>query len=325
MIPAILAGGAIVTGLATAYIGAQEGKKGRQAAKDYQNEISDALNAISIPELQELALKDPKWLGNIQPFLSEEKFKALDLPEDITTDPKFRQAQMDTMETLKTVSKEGMTAEDKLNLENISQRADRDSSSSRKATMQAMAERGMGGAGMELAQNLQAEQGLAQRRGMEGLQLASDKRKAALNAMMQRGNMATGMRNQEFGEKQANQGARMAREEFNKRMAMDVQRANVDAQNRALYRDMDLRQQAENADAERRDREEIYNIGRDERKYQMEMDKVRAKAGIADSQSAIAQREAAAKANQWGQLQGAIEAGAGAYGKYDAAKKKPGG
>jgi len=318
-IGAILAGASIATGLYTAYKGAQEGQKGRDAAKSHYKKMAADIEALTIPELKELALKDPKYLGDIAPLLSKEKFSALDLPEEITTDPRFRQAQMDTMSTLEAVSKEGMTEQDQLNLENIRQRNDRDASASRKAAMQSMAERGMGGAGAELAQSLQAEQATAQNRGMQGLQLAADKRNAAMQAMMQRGQMAGQMRGQEFGEQSANQQARIAREEFNKSMAQDVQQRNVAAERQATYRDMGERQRLEEGDAARRAQEEVYNIGRDERKYQMELDKAKAKHGVASGQAGVSQADAAAKAGQWGAIGQAAIGGAKAYGDYSAA------
>ena len=321
-IGAILAGASIASGLASAYMGAKEGKKGRDAARRHYRDIEKQIDAIPIPELRELALKDPSWLGDIAPLLPKEKFEALGLPEEITTDPRFRQAQMDTLSTLETVSKEGMTEQDQLNLETIRQRGDRAAAASRKAAMQSMAERGMGGAGAELAQALQAEQAISQQRGMEGLQIAADKRKAAMQAMMQRGQMAGQMRGQEFGEAEANRQARMAREEFNKAMAQDVQQRNVAAERQAAYRDLGEKQRLEEASAARRAQEEMYNIGRDERKYQMEMDKMRAKAGVGESKAGLAQQEAAARAKQWGALGQAVQTGIGAYGDYEAAQDK---
>jgi hypothetical protein len=307
-----LLGVSVASSVIGAVKGAESERQGRKAADRRLRKMAEDINAIPLPQLKDLALKDPSWLGDIAPLLPKEKFEALGLPEEITTDPRFRQAQMDTLSTLETISKEGMTDQDKLNLEAIRQRSDRGAAASRKAAMQSMAERGMGGAGAELAQALQAEQATAQQRGMEGLQIAADKRNAALNAMMQRGNMATSMRGQEFGEKESNRQARMLREDFNKRMAQDVQARNIGAERAALYRDIEGRQAMENAEADRRNQEERYNIDKDERRFKYDMEKMRAKHGLDSARADMdikAGQAGAREAGAWGQvIPGAVKA-----------------
>jgi len=310
--------GSVAVNVIGGVLGAKSAEKGRKAANEALEAMKARIDAIPIPELQKLALENPKWLGDMFPLLSKEKFEALDLPEEITTDPKFRQAQLDTMDTLKTVSKEGMTADDKLNLERISQRSDRDMASSRKATMQSMAERGMGGAGMELAQNLQADQASSQRRGMEAMQLAADKRKAALGAMMQRGNMATSMRGQEFGEAESNRQARMTREDFNKSLASDVQQRNKFAENQAKLRDLQGKQGLEGLRAGNVNKERIQDREDKLLDYDMQMNKEKLKQGIASDQVSLGREGAAAESKAWGSLANAASQGIGGWAQGEA-------
>jgi hypothetical protein len=312
--------GSVAVNVIGGLLGAKSQKEGRDAAKKSLKDMKARIDAIPLPELKKLALENPKWLGDMFPLLSKEKFEALDLPEEITTDPRFRQAQLDTLDTLETVSKEGMTAEDKLNLENISQRSERDISSQRKATMQSMAERGMGGAGMELAQNLQAQQESAQRQGMEGLQLAADKRRTAMNAMMQRGNVATQMRGQEFGEAESNRQARMTREDFNKRLSSDTQQRNVFAENQARLRDLQGKQSLEGLRAENVNRERVQSREDTLLDHRLNMEKEALKQGISSQQMGIDREGAAAESQAWGSLAKAAGQGIGGWAQGEAAR-----
>lgn len=288
----------------------------KQAGYDAQAELEayrEAISKIPLPDLKKIALEEPAFMGEMAPHIERVKFEQLDLPEEITTDPRFSQAQMSALESMGEISREGMTTTDQLNLEKIRQRADRDASSSQQATMQRMAERGMGGSGAELAQNLLMQQSRAQRGGMEGLELAAQKRQAAMNAIAQKGAMAGDMRTQEFGESESNRKARMIREDFNAKMGMDADRSNQQYYNAALQRDKDTEQTIENMRAGNRNTEQSMENQRRQQLYNNELAKEQAKGGVTGDIAGAKTAKGQLEANSWGAVSDVVKGGTEAY------------
>ena len=176
---------------------------------------ADAIEAMGVPaiEAQKIALE----LGQYGPSALEE----------IQADPAAALAQYETLEQLGELSGPGLTEEDRAQQFMISQGASRQSQAREKAIMQNMAQRGVGGSGMELAARLQSSQGGADQAAMQQAQMISNKRQARLQALGQRGQLAGQIRQQKYGEQanlasardrisQFNVGNRAANTKYNK-------------------------------------------------------------------------------------------------------------
>ena len=179
-------------------------KAGRNAKKESARlaEIRKRLRDLPPLELEKIKANYPELKNNLIDLVSSLPIAELSSTKmsEIATDPRLADAQYSTLDTLDEVSKEGMTREDAYALEEIRQRSARDTSSQQQAALQALAQRGLGGSGAEMSARLLAAQGGANRGAQQAMDLAQQKRAAALQAVMQRGGIASGMRDQQFGE-----------------------------------------------------------------------------------------------------------------------------
>jgi hypothetical protein len=203
---AFVAAAALVISAAQAYNQYQSAKsagKDAKAEKARLDAIRAELRALPPLELEKINYQYPELSSNIVDLISNVPVEKLDKSEmtKITTDPRLAEAQYSGLSTLDEISKEGMTKEDAYALEGIRQRSARDEASQRGAVLQNLAQRGLGGSGSEISARMMAAQGGANRASQQAMDLAQQKRAAALQAVLQRSNMATGMRDQQFGEK----------------------------------------------------------------------------------------------------------------------------
>jgi hypothetical protein len=116
-------------------------------------------------------------------------------------------------------------------MEQIRQKQARESNAQQSAILQNLAQRGMAGGGQELALRAQAQQSSANQAAMEGLQLSAEQRARALNALIQRGQMAGNMRSQEFGEKSDKAKAADAIAQWNAAMSAGVEQRYIQSLN----------------------------------------------------------------------------------------------
>jgi len=253
------------------YNSAKGAGKDASAEKARLDAIRAELKALPPLELERITQEYPELSGSIVELISNVPVEKLDKSEmtKIATDPRLAEAQYSALDTLDEVAKEGMTKEDAYALEGIRQRSARDEAAQRGAVLQNLAQRGLGGSGAEISARMMAAQGGANRASQQAMDLAQQRRAAALQAVMQRGNMATGMRGQQFGEKSAIAKSQDAINKFNaqaQNSAYDHQRNAITAQAQredthaqrawdAKYREIVANNQAkinENASAEDR-------------------------------------------------------------------------
>lgn len=134
----------------------------------------------------------------------------------VTEDPTLRNDQMSSLSALRSIaSNSGLRPEDKIAYQQVTDRANQNERANRAAIFQNLAARGMTGGGQELAQQLSNQQGQATTNSMMGSEMAADANKRALQAIVQSGQMAGGIRQQDFGVKSAKAQAEDAMAQFN--------------------------------------------------------------------------------------------------------------
>lgn len=136
--------------------------------------------------------------------------------EDIDSDPALRDAQMGSIGKLdEIIAGGGLTMRDRANLERLRGETAAADRGRRDAILQNMAARGMGGSGMELLASLQSAQAATDRDAMAGLETAAQAEERALQAIMQKGELAGSLRGQDFDEAARIAAAHDAIEQFN--------------------------------------------------------------------------------------------------------------
>jgi hypothetical protein len=119
---------------------------------------------------------------------------------NVETDPRLSGAQYAALDQLGELSQGGLSLQDKADLADIQGSVARQDAGRQAAIMQGMAERGMGGSGMELAQRLQSQSSGADRAAGDARSVAAQAQQRALDAIMRRGQLGGDMRTQQFGE-----------------------------------------------------------------------------------------------------------------------------
>lgn len=167
----------------------------------------------------------------------------------ITADPRFRQAQEESLSALADISKNGgFSLEDQANLNRFQNEAARRASGQRAAVLERLASRGIAGGGAEIAQNIAAQQDTANREAQMGLDLAAQGRKRALDAILARGDLASRLESADYNRQAQAATAQDAIDRFNNvsqyDRANDTYGRQVDNANRQLgfaQRDADQR------------------------------------------------------------------------------------
>jgi len=186
-----------------------------KAAMKAQREQMRRLDRLSVPELEEYILQSPELVG----LLNAEEISKSAL-EDITTDPRLKAIQQGELERLGKESEEGMSAADRLQMEEMLGAVGAQEKSQRAAINQEMARQGMGDSGAALQAKLLGSQGganAARRQAMQMLAQSGDRRR---QAAAQRATMAGQKEGQDFA-RQAQVGS--ATDAINRANAMNRQ------------------------------------------------------------------------------------------------------
>lgn len=161
-------------------------------------------------------------------------FASVDRSEmgDISVDPRLKDAQMGSLAALDDIiAGGGMNLSDQANLAELQGSVSAEDRGRREAIMQGMAQRGMGGSGMELLQKLDSAQAATDRASQGGLDIAAMAQQRALDAIMNQGQLSGQMRGQDFGEQAQIAQAQDAIAQFNAQNQNVMNQYNTGSQN----------------------------------------------------------------------------------------------
>ena len=297
---------AAVIGAAGSAIAGKQGQIAQQKAIDQAREELEKrygrLDAIPVPVLEQLSLQAPELVGQLAPMLSQEQLTQLgpSSMEKVTTDPRFRQSQMDALARLGEISKEGITPTERLAMEQIRQRQARESQGQQQAILQNLAQRGISGGGQEMALRAQAQQSAANQAAMEGMQLSAEQRARALQALIQKGEMAGQIRSQEFGEQSDRAKAADEIARWNAAMRAGVEQRRVQTRNQALADDLAARQAIANQKADIANQQQMYNKNIPVKSYEMEVAKATGQLPMAGDLSKLYGQQGQLQSGMWG-------------------------
>jgi len=166
----------------------------------------DEFNRVQLPSLDELMYTiQPHELDAVlrepTPFDVSDLQRGPSAYEDIAITPEVLAKQQQTLMEMGDVAREGITAQQRADLEGVRAESLQYERGQREAIIQAAQERGISGSGFELASQLASQQAGAGRAAQRGFDVEALAKKQALQALMNTGQLATGMRTQEFAEK----------------------------------------------------------------------------------------------------------------------------
>jgi len=202
-------------------VGALTGKTDRKdedaAAEDALQQMLDEAGGLTAPTLDGVQLEDTPYLGdfapeqiagvadiNVDPVALERAVQervGKSNFEGLTTDPALRDKQMASLAALQELADNGgMTAMDRANLNRVQGQAAQADRGRREAILQNQRMRGMAGSGNELLAQLASSQAATDQQSQQGLDIAGMAQQRALDAMLRGGELAGGIRGQDWGE-----------------------------------------------------------------------------------------------------------------------------
>jgi hypothetical protein len=318
MWPVVIAAAAAIGG---ALISAASNSKSLQQQKDLIKQARDTYANIKDPKQQALVLEELKKQGVYTPEM-EQVFNAPDSAfADYQADPEMVQAQKDALYQLKDLSENGLNDTDRLEIERakrdmVGQQTTRDAN-----ILDSLRSRGMQSAGMEQAMRQSSDQASSDRLADYEAGVQAEARNRALQAMMQRGELAGNIRGQGFNEEQAVAAAKDRINMFNAQNRQNVAGQNTDRINNGRLSNLSEDQRIADANAAIRNSTTQHNAGAGQRAFDNQM--VKANGMTGQTGNAVQVNENARKANNdmWSGLIKGTSQAASTWANSDEEKK----
>lgn len=286
--------------------------------------IKDYFANIGTPDVadMEIQLQDLVQQGVITPEEAQAALVDGSAMEGITLDPALKQKQMASLAALEELAANGgMMASDEANLNRIRNEELASARGAREAIINNANARGMGGSGLELASQLMNQQEGANRTAQRDMDIAAQAQDRALQAIMQGGQMAGDVRNQDFNQAAQVAGAQDAIAKFNAANSQAVNLANTQAKNTAQAANLAEKQRVADTNAQTSNQQQIYNKNLLQQNYDNKLKKAQGQSGVATQNAANQGANSQAAANAQNQLMGGLLGVGAAY----AGRKEHGG
>lgn len=164
-----------------------------KAAMKQQEAQMERLNNLSLPELEEYILQNPELVG----LLEAEQLGGSAL-EEISLDPKAREAQLNALQSLQQYADEGMSDADKFGMEQMLGQVSAATKSNQANIEADMARRGMDSSGAALMGKMNAQQSGANTARQQAMQQAAQGQQNRMAALNQLANQSGQMQSQDF-------------------------------------------------------------------------------------------------------------------------------
>lgn len=197
------------------------GRKNTQPGNiDKDQGMKEFLDAIR--EYETKGNNQYSWLGDLQNTAQLGNTEM----GGITSDPRLRGFEMQALADLEQISKDGLSARDQADLAQLEAQVNRANAGRTGAIQQNMAARGMGGSGLELVAQMQANQDATERQALASLEKAAMAQEGRRGATAQLGAQAGQMSARDFAQQAQRAQAQDAINRFNVANQYNTQMAN---------------------------------------------------------------------------------------------------
>jgi hypothetical protein len=284
--------------LVSGILGGSAGKDDMKKSLQLSQEAAAKLGNVYVPtvEEQKILLQNPELVG----LLKAEQQQNSQM-QNVSTDPRLKNAQMSALEQLAGLSHQGLGAEDKAAFNTLRRQVAAQAQAQNQSALQDAASRGTLNSGNTLMASLMAGQNASNNAAQQGDALAAQAAQARRDALAQYGNMSTQMGQNDFNQKSSVAQAQDAINNFNTQNRQTVNATNL--QNR---------QALENQRAQNANQQEMYNKGLTQQKFQNDMSKTTGQVGATQNLANMySQQGQAAAQGQAAMTSGLISAAAG--------------
>lgn len=152
---------------------------------------------------------------------------------DISTDPRYKEAELAALKDLEEQSQNGFTARDRADMAQTEASVNRANRGRLGAIRQSMQARGMGGSGMDLVAEMQSAQDSAELEALRALETDAQMQERKERATSARGSLASQLQSRDFSQEAEKAAAQDAIDRFNTQNAIAVDQYNNQGRNEA--------------------------------------------------------------------------------------------
>lgn len=317
-----LTGAAIAAPIVGGIIGGQQSSRDARRAREQMEAALAELAGLNIPGIDEqmLSLLSEQYVGDLNPISEQYAGGYESALGDISLDPQFLDNQLLSMEGLKEYAEGGLNEGDRAGLR-ISQREAQGANQAKQAQiLQEMAQRGVGGSGMELAARLSANQNASQMQSEQNDRIAMMASDRAYDANSRLGDTASKLRAQSFGEQKDIGSAKDIAKQFTLNQQQSYFQRQAQAANQSALRNLDERQRLAGAEAATRNAEQQANKSLLQQRFQNQYNVATAKNAARTGTANLYNQQAGRTADAW--AAGGRGVGSGIAG-YQQSLRKP--
>lgn len=278
-----------------------------KAEKDRLQALHSWLD-INVPDpaQQKLILDRYQQTGMLHPEIEQAISQGPSAQNNIQVDPTAKNAQLKALSALENVGLSGgMTDMDKADYAGLESNVAANDRGRRGAIEASMARRGAGGSGLSLAAQLDGAQDATNRLAQGSMEKIASAKQRALDAMLKGGQLAGGIRDQDYSQARDTAGANDAISRFNTANKQSVQQRNIAAQNAAQEFNLNRAQDIANKNTDISNSEQKYNKGLIQQQFE---NKTKIAAGASGQYNANAKANDAAADRTGEQYAGAGDA-----------------
>lgn len=296
----------------------------RARSRDLLNRAAGQFN-FEVPDIedQKLSLEEYQLQGLLSELL-EQTPEALgpSAMEAIQVDPRLVQQQRGYLDMLSEISKTGLTEADQIMAQRMAQQSQAQETARQASILQNMAQRGVGGSGIEAAARLGSSQQSANALAASMDDLRAQAYRNKLDAMAKGTQLAGGLREQEFNEQSNIARAKDLTNQFNLQNRNLSAQRNIERSRQVQAANLGARQTAADQNVNLRNLQQQQNKNLLQQQFQNRLNLGSARAGALAGQSSAAQQQANATANMLATTGSGIGSMIAAYGAKRPEDKK---
>lgn len=239
----------------------------------YQKMLEEALK-IPLPVLREMNPELYQVVTQLNPEMEQNVVLGPSATEGISLDPKYKQAQMQALNKLMNISESGgQDAQFISDMNRTQNEINSNLKGNTGAIQQNMATRGMSGGMSEMVAKQIAAQEASNRQADMGMDIQAQAQQRALQALMNQGNMAGQISQQDFSQQNTVAQSQDAISKFNAQNQQNVMSNNTAARNNAQQFNVQAQQNTADKNVATKNQAQQYNLGLAQQQYDNELKK----------------------------------------------------
>lgn len=281
-------------------------------------QTADYFSDLQLPSVgdMEIQLQQLVEQGVLTPEEAQAELVGRSESSNISTDPRFKQAQMDALAGLQDIGDGGLTAMDEADLNRIQNQENTAARGQREAILQNAQSRGLGGSGLELMSQMQNQQDSATRTAQRDMDVTAMSKQRALDALIRGGELGGQMQAQDFNQQAQVADANDAIAKFNAMNKQNINAANVNARNIAQESNLANKQRVADSNVDLKNQNQMHNKNLIQQNFDNEMKKRGGSAGIAQANAQAQGENSQRQADAFNQTVGmGVSAGSSLYGR----------